>query len=259
MKGTMRMIYDVGMYDGEDTAYYLDSGYSVLAVEANPILVERGQSRFRAAIDRGTLTIVHAAIVAEGAGDRVDLTLCGDDPGSSSLFLSRISDRQPNGICSVPAITLPELFRDYGIPEYMKVDIEGADRFCVLALTRETRPRYVSFEAGDDVEELLAHLSALGYGRFKIISVLSFRELENQRSLADRARGRLMRYMGFSDPQRIRRRGRFFVTGSSSGPVPWETDGKWRSAIETRNRLQSARASHALSGWYDIHAHCEGL
>ena len=52
---------------------------------------------------------------------------------------------------------MPQLFERFGIPEYLKVDIEGADRLCVLALTSDTRPTYLSFELGDDVDELLEH------------------------------------------------------------------------------------------------------
>jgi hypothetical protein len=34
----MRTIFDIGMYDGAESAYYLQSGYRVVAVEANPEL-----------------------------------------------------------------------------------------------------------------------------------------------------------------------------------------------------------------------------
>jgi hypothetical protein len=35
------LIYDVGMNDGNDTAYYLSRGFRVVAIEANPVLVEQ--------------------------------------------------------------------------------------------------------------------------------------------------------------------------------------------------------------------------
>ena len=34
------LIYDVGMNTGDDTAYYLNRGYRVVAIEANPDLVD---------------------------------------------------------------------------------------------------------------------------------------------------------------------------------------------------------------------------
>ena len=39
-----KLIYDIGMFDGADTRYYLNKGYKVLAVEANPIVVKRAFS-----------------------------------------------------------------------------------------------------------------------------------------------------------------------------------------------------------------------
>ena len=59
------LIFDFGMHDGSDTAYYLRKGFRVVAVEANPELVAAGQSRFRAEIAEGRLTIVNKAIAEQ--------------------------------------------------------------------------------------------------------------------------------------------------------------------------------------------------
>jgi len=34
------LIYDIGLHDGDDTAYYLHKGYRVIAVDADPTMVE---------------------------------------------------------------------------------------------------------------------------------------------------------------------------------------------------------------------------
>lgn len=245
-------IFDVGLFDGADTAYYLERGHDVVAVEANPTLVEAAQRRFAKELAAGRFTCVHAAVSADGA--EVELTLCGQDLGSSSIVEGRVNDRRPEGTVRVPGVTPRQLFERHGVPDYLKVDIEGADRFCVLPLTPEARPKYLSFEVGADVDELLSHAESIGYRSFKIIEQTSFRELENQWCLYDRAAFWLMRRMGYDQPNQIRRGGRFFTSGHSTGPLPWESDGRWRSAAETRARYAAARAANALSGWYDIHA-----
>ena len=38
-----KLIFDIGMFDGADTRYYLNKGYKVLAVEANTVLVKRAR------------------------------------------------------------------------------------------------------------------------------------------------------------------------------------------------------------------------
>ena len=56
------LIIDVGMHDGGDTARFLEEGFRVVAVEANPHLVEEGSARFAEPIRSGQLVIVGAAI-----------------------------------------------------------------------------------------------------------------------------------------------------------------------------------------------------
>ena len=58
----METVFDVGMFDGADTAYYLESGYRVVSVEANPVLVQRAEKTFAPAGEVGA----------------TDLRSCGD-------------------------------------------------------------------------------------------------------------------------------------------------------------------------------------
>lgn len=62
----MNKIFDIGMYDGADTAYYLESGYQVVAVEANPDLVECAARQFSASLASGQLVLINAAISPMG-------------------------------------------------------------------------------------------------------------------------------------------------------------------------------------------------
>ncbi len=246
----MLTIFDIGLFDGTDTDYYLSLG-RVVAVEANRRLVELAQERFGAEIKAGRLTIVHAAISTNTAP--VELILSADDLGASSMFQDRVADRQPMGSITAPGLPVLDLIKQYGVPEYMKVDIEGADRFCILHLTRDVRPRYLSFEIGPDVEELLEHVRSIGYTRFKIINQVRLRELANEASLRDRAVLRMAKYFGVGEPRQIRRGGRFFAAGLCSGPVPWKSDGRWHSGEETIARWRQASARSGIPH-YDIHA-----
>lgn len=247
----MRTVFDIGMYDGADTAYYLQSGYEVVAVEANPELVQHATEKFANEIASGQLICINAAIST--SRDPVELVLSGGDPGSSSVFGDRVAHKLPIGSITVPGMTMQDLLSCYGAPFYVKVDIEGADRLCVLSLTSKNRPEYLSFEVGDDVEELVEHARKIGFGQFKIVSQTSFRELANHECLYDRIIQRVVRELGYADYRRIRRAGRFFVSGHSSGPGPWESDGKWYSADKTLSRWRQAQVTGTLSGWYDIH------
>lgn len=240
------------MYDASDTIYYLEEGHKVVAVEANPNLCERASKALAGYIKAGQLDIVNAAIGPIGA--TMELTLAGDDMGSSSVLQGRVASKNPVGSYSVKAISIQELFNRYGLPYYLKVDIEGCDRMCVLALTSRTRPKFLSFEIGNDMEELLDHAQSIGYRRFKVINQCNFLELANQYRLYDRVCHRLLRFMGYADPARVRRVGRFFSVGHSSGPVPWQSNGYWYSACATIERWRKLIVSAKNSAWYDIHA-----
>lgn len=61
------LIYDVGVNNGDDTAYSLHRGCRV-AIEADPILASRATERFAREIADGRLTILNVAI-AEEPGD----------------------------------------------------------------------------------------------------------------------------------------------------------------------------------------------
>lgn len=47
------LIIDVGMHNGQDTAFYLAKGFDVVALEANPVLVDAARIRFASEIESG--------------------------------------------------------------------------------------------------------------------------------------------------------------------------------------------------------------
>ena len=247
-----KIVFDIGMYDGSDSRYFLDEGYHVVAVEANPGLAAKARKEFSGDIANGRLTVVNRALANEPG--EVELVLCGDDLGASSIFENKIAHRNPSGTCTVPTVKFTELVEEFGVPEYVKVDIEGADRHCILAMDRDNRPQYLSFEADHDLEELMAHMASIGYRQFKLIGQCSFLELGNERSLDNRLKRKLIRWLGFDQPLRVHRSGRWFQLMHSSGPAPWASDGNWYSADALLSKWNHARRNDQLMGWYDVHA-----
>jgi hypothetical protein len=62
MKAHSNLIYDVGLFDGADTAYYLFRGFNVVAIDANPVMVDKARSRFAKEIQEGRLTLFNVGI-----------------------------------------------------------------------------------------------------------------------------------------------------------------------------------------------------
>ena len=145
------LVFDIGMCDGADTAYYLRLGFRVVAVEADPELCDAGRTRFADAIARGQLSIVPKAIVGDAsAGDTVTLWVNPDNREWNTAAGAPAASRNATRRVEVPAVRLASLFGEFGVPLYLKVDIEGMDRVCAEAIEPSERPRFVSLELCDD-------------------------------------------------------------------------------------------------------------
>ncbi|MGH0033106.1 MAG: FkbM family methyltransferase [Myxococcota bacterium] len=253
------LVFDVGMHTGEDTAFYLAKGFRVVAVEADPGLVERARERFADAIDCGRLTIHPVAIASHQGTTTFYRNEEKSDWGTTSpAFVARNeafgSRHTP---VEVPCMPLDEIIRSSGIPYYAKIDIEGADLLCLRSfLAFDERPRYVSIETSlDDFEAFFGELSLLwllGYRRFKTVD----QRLNGSVRCPDPP------LEGLYVDQRF--------DGHMSGPFGEEAPGSWEGVDETlarHRRILEARRSHTHPrrrwrpwrrpeplGWYDLHA-----
>ncbi|MGY1425072.1 hypothetical protein [Lysobacter sp. A289] len=43
----MKLAFHIGMYDGSDSRYFLEEGFRVMAVEANPALADQARQLFQ--------------------------------------------------------------------------------------------------------------------------------------------------------------------------------------------------------------------
>ncbi|MHC4899701.1 MAG: FkbM family methyltransferase, partial [Planctomycetota bacterium] len=119
------LIYDVGMHNGDDTAYYLEKEFQVVAVEANPVLVQRARKRFAHAIAERRLQILNEAIGPEtGTGT----FWINDDNDEHSSFDREVCERNGSQSRSIEVEYVPfaEILAACGVPYYLKIDIERA-------------------------------------------------------------------------------------------------------------------------------------
>ncbi len=262
-----RLIYDIGAHRGEDSDYYLRLGYRVVAVEGNPQLAERLRQRFAAEIESGALTLIANAIGERDAdavfyvNDRNSAWGTTDPAWARRNQLMGADSRA----ISVKCVRFIDILARHGVPEYLKIDIEGADMRCIEDLSlSDARPRYLSIESTktswrDLVREFDA-LDRLGYTRFKVVKQARF---PNRR--LTRADGTVYDYA--------------FEAGAS-GPFGEDLPGRWltrRQAIARYIRIFIAyktlgdntllsrllpripvlRRLMALVSWYDTHARRE--
>src|SRR5262249_7539694 len=121
----------------------------------------------------GQLTIVECAIASKTG--TVEFWINQDDDLWSSLSRDHTAAWTRQERIEVGARTFDTVLAEYGVPYYLKVDIEGADQLCLEALgPLASKPRFVSFECSlGDFEltfDALATLWQSGYRRFKLVN-----------------------------------------------------------------------------------------
>jgi hypothetical protein len=198
-----KLIFDIGFHSGEDSLYFLKRGYDVVAVDANPSLIEDGLTRPVMHLARlsGQFHALARGIVGRAAQENQTLTFYVHRSVTEwSTFVP--PSRRTRGDFSaitVPITTCGDLIRQFGTPYYMKVlrvppphhpflrlcrvplthgnacrlcsdmlqvDIEGFDKECLRSLEIGRLPTYLSTE--DPLQ--LDHLLSLGYRSFRMVS-----------------------------------------------------------------------------------------
>lgn len=171
------LIYDVGAHRGEDTAFYLLKGFRVVAVEASPVLAAELRDRFAGEIAAGQLEVLNAAIASDARPVPFFANTRKSNWGTTSLRRAERNRRRgaPSRVVMVDGVPFETVLHRFGMPYYLKIDIEGVDGLCLEALrTFPCRPRYVSLESTQTSwDELVAEfdlLESLGYHRFKVVA-----------------------------------------------------------------------------------------
>jgi len=273
-----QLIYDVGMHNGDDTAYYLHRGFKVIAVEADPDLAAAGRERFAAAIAEGRLTIVNKAIAAQRG--EADFWIC-DEQRVWNSFDKNIASRNglPCHAVKVQTVPLRDIFAEHGVPHYLKLDIEGHDHIAAADLSPEDAPEFVSLEI-NSVDDFYL-LRSKGYQRFKCIQQGYFTPvLSPSLSLQSAIGVAVTRLKSMSWVNRLRaayrvirpprpaspRPDAWVFAPGSSGPFGDEAPGEWLPYEKVLHAWLSQQLGHefgyrvrppGLEAWYDLHARLE--
>jgi FkbM family methyltransferase len=234
------LIYDIGMNNGDDCAYYLKKGFRVLAIEANPALCAAAAARFAGEIAAGRLTVLNLGIsdAPKAATFYVHTT-----NNVLSTFLPLAERTGYTGTLPAEEFTpvtvktrrLSDIIRSYGPAHYIKIDIEGLDDRCLADLNRAGLiPPYISAEAHN--VDSYCHLVAMGYRRFKIVAGETVAE-DYPALMIERTDGTLVEHA---------------FPAHSAGPFGEDIPGPWldKDAVLS-DWLQRGK------GWFDLHAKAE--
>lgn len=251
------LIFDLGMHNGDDTAQYLAQGFRVVAVDANPVLVESAVRRFSDAIRERRLVIEDCAIF-----DREGTTefWINDGKDDWSALDPKVAGRE--GIAchkiTVRCTQLSTLFGKYGVPFFVKSDIERGDRYALEDLNPRDLPRYVAVEA-HELDYLLL-LWKCGYRKFKIIDQMRLNSTFPMFSNEHIYSRLLKRASWYVDRAKNKFGKNIRYKPGSSGPFGEDSRGPWLPLedvaydfLHHRNGYRKRGTLDPLS-WFDFHA-----
>jgi FkbM family methyltransferase len=183
-----KLIIDCGMHLAEDTTFYLKRNFNVVAIDADPMIIEKSKTDFKQFIDDSKLKILNYAIYNED-DFFIDFYISKNSIWNSlNQSIANRNDSLKDKI-KVKTQKLSTIIKNYGVPIYCKIDIEGYDNIALDSLKElSSLPKYISVESeclGDkenyDNEQSLMTLNklySLGYRQFKLIDQYTLSPLE---------------------------------------------------------------------------------
>jgi FkbM family methyltransferase len=231
------LIFDVGFHVGQDTVFYLKKGFWVVAVDANPLLIEEGKKKFAEYINAGRLILLNVGI---GQCEETLPFYVNKQLSEWSSFDKAIgTSRGDYYVLDVPLVTLRSIAIRYGVPYYIKIDIEGNDMMAIKSLRdMEDKPRYISVENGQT--HMIEELYTQGYRKFKFV---------NQARIQD---------VVLPSPVREGEYIEYRFPFGASGPFGEEIDGPWLDRYTviklSTDYWGNPDRDANIHGWYDLHA-----
>jgi len=158
------LVFDVGAHWGDLSAVFLEVGARVVTVEPNPKLASVIQRRY------GRELVVEPVAVGDRAG-QLPLHLSARDALStlSEEWMRRANRPWWNEAVTVPVVTLDDLVGRHGVPQFVKLDVEGFELKALRGLSA-ARVQGISFEyhaiAIDEGLACIERAVELGFRRF---------------------------------------------------------------------------------------------
>jgi len=144
------LVFDIGANIGTYAEVFQSLGCKVVSVEPNPECADQVEATTK----RDRVTVVRAAV--------------GNSPGIAKLFVNQMSilssvstdwvakekETKPDEVgmwhkeIEVSMVTIDELVAKYGMPKFIKLDVEGFEIPVLCGMSRQ--PEYLSFEFHGD-------------------------------------------------------------------------------------------------------------
>jgi FkbM family methyltransferase len=167
----MKLLFDIGANRGDATVAGVKAGYKVIALEPAPRVFAELVRNF---IYEPNVVPLRLA-VGEKVGERLEFYECVED-GLSTLEKSWLTDpKMPYygkefRTISVNTCTIDWLIEQYGQPDLIKIDVEGAEWAVLGGMSKYAGKLALEWtrETMNHHEEQLLYLRSLGYTEYRL-------------------------------------------------------------------------------------------
>lgn len=165
----MNLVFDVGSNVGTTVEFFSQKANKVIGFEPNPRLVEILRRRFN-----NRNVIIDSRGLSNEIGEKKfrianadTISTFSEDWVNNSRFTGGYSWNE--GII-VETTTLDSVIKQYGTPDYIKIDVEGYEFEVLTSLTKLLENTIISFEWAEEqknkIEQTIKYLFNLGYKKF---------------------------------------------------------------------------------------------
>lgn len=163
--------FDFGFNDGFDTLIFLQMGYRVLAVEANPSLYKEGLHKFG---NTSKLTLKNIGIRENQKQQSFYTNLVNNEWSSfnPNVGCRRSLDRTDYNYCTEQRVetTSCATIMAMHTPHIVKLDFEGGEEYCLKYIARMRRkPRHIIVELNPRTRDEIPNLLGSTYTRYKVV------------------------------------------------------------------------------------------
>lgn len=167
----MKLVFDIGANLGNTVKIFTEVSEKVIAFEPNPLLLTNLTHMFdgrNVVIDsRGLSNEVGRKIFNVSYADSV--STFSDEWMNNSRFSEKIKWQYPT---EVEVTTLDNIIDEYGVPDYVKIDVEGYEYEVLKSLNKLLPDTLFTFEWAEEMKDkiylTLEHIHNLGYNSFSL-------------------------------------------------------------------------------------------
>lgn len=165
----MNLVFDIGANMGQTVNIFMDEAEKVIAFEPNPKLTNHLKNRF----EKDNVIVDSRAVSYKIGTQNFNisnyhfLSTFSNDWISNSRFNNSYSW---DDVLEVQTTTLNNIIDEYGIPDYIKIDVEGYEYEVLTSFTKLLDETILSFEWVEEqkyrIIEIVNHLFNIGYNKF---------------------------------------------------------------------------------------------